>query len=258
LKILFLGDIFGRPGRTAVKKFIDENKDQLGIDLVIANADNVASGRGPTSKTYQEMIDAGVDVLTCGDHIWDNSEVIETLEDKKSVLIRPLNYPDSAPGRGLITVNVKGVDVLVATLLGRVFTTEGLDSPFNKYDEIIRPRKEKIKIIDFHAEATSEKYAFAHHVSDDASVVAGTHTHVQTADEHILSKTAYITDVGSCGPTDSVIGVKKELSLKRFLTGMPLKFEVSEGPAQINAIVVEIDNKTGQAISIERINSILD
>lgn len=256
MKVLFLGDIFGRPGRAIVKKFIEENKQSLDIDLVIANADNVASGRGPTNKTYQEMIDAGVDVLTCGDHIWDNSEIVESLENKNSHLIRPINYPDPAPGRGFIVKEVKGLKVLIAVLLGRVFTTEGLDSPFTKYDEVLRDRKEAIKIIDFHAEATSEKYAFGHYISDDASAIIGTHTHVQTADEHIMDKAAYISDVGSCGPTDSVIGVKKELSLKRFLTGMPLKFEVSEGPAQINAVLVEIDEK-GKAKKIERISKAL-
>jgi len=258
MKILFFGDIFGRPGRTAVKKFVEENKKELKADLVIANVDNVASGRGPTNKTYLEMLEAGVDILTCGDHIWDNSEVLESLEQKDSCLVRPINYPTSVPGRGMITVKVKGVDVLVASFLGRVFTAEGLDSPFSMYDELIRDRNEKIKIIDFHGEATSEKYAFGHYVSDDASAIIGTHTHVQTADEHIMNKTAYITDVGSCGPTDSVIGVKKELSLKRFLTGMPLRFEVSEGPAQINAVTVEIDEKSGKAKKIERINKILD
>jgi len=257
MKVLFFGDIFGRPGRAAVKKFLEEQRQALGIDLVIANADNVASGRGPTNKTYQEMCDIGIDVVTCGDHIWDNSEILESLEDKSSVLIRPANYPDLAPGRGYITVKVKGVDVLVATFLGRVFTTEGLDSPFAKYDELIRARKETIKIIDFHAEATSEKCAFGQYICSDASAVIGTHTHIQTADEQIMQKSAYISDVGSCGPIDSVIGVKKEISIKRFLTGMPVKFEVSDNQAQINAVVVDIDEKSGRAAGIERINKVL-
>jgi len=258
MKILFFGDIFGRPGRTIVKAFLESCKQDLKPDLIIANADNLASGRGPTLRTYEEMIEAGVDVLTCGDHIWDQNETLEVLESKASKLIRAINYPDRAPGRGLISIKVKGTDVLVCSFLGRVFTAEGLDSPFAKYDEIIRSRKERVKIIDFHAEATSEKYAFSHYVSDDASAVIGTHTHVQTADDQIVNKCAYITDVGSSGPTDSVIGVQKELSIKRFLTGMPLKFEVSDTKAQINAVVIDIDPKTGQAISIERINKVLD
>ncbi len=258
MKLIFFGDIFGRPGRTAVKKFIGYCKDELKADLIIANADNLASGRGPTEKTYNEMIEAGIDVMTCGDHIWDQSEIQPTLEDKNGKLIRPLNYPKQAPGRGMLTVSVGGVDVLVAVLLGRVFTQEGLDSPFTVYDELVRDRKEKIKIIDFHAEATSEKYAFGRYVADDASAVLGTHTHVQTADDHIMKKAAYITDVGSCGPTESIIGVETELSLKRFTTGMPLKFEVADTTPQINAVIVDIDNKTGQALSIQRINQILD
>lgn len=258
MKILFFGDIFGRPGRTVVKAFIESCKQDLKPDLIIANADNLASGRGPTLKTYEEMIEAGVDVLTCGDHIWDQSEALEILENKSSKLIRALNYPEKAPGCGFISIKVKGTDVLICSLLGRVFTAEGLDSPFNAYDKIVRPRKEKVKIIDVHAEATSEKYALGHYVSDDASAVIGTHTHVQTADEQIVNKCAYITDVGSTGPTDSVIGVQKELSIKRFLTGMPLKFEVSDTKAQVNAVVIDIDPKTGQAISIERINKVLD
>ncbi len=258
MKILFFGDIFGRPGRTAVKKYVDYCRDELKVDLIIANADNVASGRGPTEKTYTEMVESGIDLLTCGDHIWDQTEIMSVLEDKNSKLIRPLNYPKQAPGKGFIVLNVKGVDVLVCVLLGRVFTQEGLDSPFAVYDQEIRARKEKIKIIDFHGEATSEKYAFARYVADDASAVLGTHTHVQTADDHIMNKSAYITDVGSCGPTESVIGVETEISLKRFLTGIPAKFEVADKTPQINAVIVDIDPGTGQALSIERINQILD
>lgn len=258
MKILFFGDIFGRPGRTAVKKFVAYCKDELAVDLIIANADNLASGRGPTEKTYQEMLDAGIDVLTCGDHIWDQSEILPTLEGKNSKLIRPLNYPEQAPGRGLISLKVKGVDVLVAVLLGRVFTQEGLDSPFKSYDDHIRSRKEKVKIIDFHAEATSEKYAFGRYICEDASAVLGTHTHVQTADDHIMQKAAYITDVGSCGPTESIIGVDTEISLKRFLTGIPMKFEVADKAPQINAVMIDVDPQSGQALSIERVNQILD
>lgn len=258
MKVLFFGDIFGRSGRTAVKKFIEENKSKLGIDLVIANGDNVASGRGPTTKTYEEMINAGVDVLTCGDHIWDQSEIIDTLEAKDSKLIRPENYPDANPGRGTIEIKVGSSDVLVADLLGRVFTTEGLDSPFVKADEILQGTKSKIAIVDFHAEATSEKMAMGHYLAGRVSAVIGTHTHVQTADEKIIDGTAYITDVGFCGPVDSIIGVEKSLSIKRFLTGVPIKFEVAEGPAQVNAVIVTINEESGVAESIERISEIVD
>lgn len=258
MKILFFGDIFGRPGRSAVKKYIEANKEKLGIDLIIANGDNVASGRGPTIKTYEEMIDAGVDVLTCGDHIWDQSEIIEVLENKNSKLIRPANYPDVNSGRGQIELKVGSTDVLIADLLGRVFTTEGLDSPFVCADRIVNESKSKVKIVDFHAEATSEKIAMGHYLSGKVSAVLGTHTHVQTADEKIIDGTAYISDIGFCGPADSIIGVEKSLSIKRFISGVPIKFEVAEGPAQINAVIVSINEKSGQAESIERISQIID
>jgi hypothetical protein len=258
MKILFFGDIFGRPGRTAVKKYIEANKASLGIDLIIANGDNVASGRGPTNKTYEEMIGAGVDVLTCGDHIWDQSEIVDALQDKNSKLIRPENYPDVNPGRGSIEVMVGSSEVLVADLLGRVFTSEGLESPFVKADEILQGTKAKITIFDFHAEATSEKMAMGHYLAGKVSAVLGTHTHVQTADEKIIDGTAYISDVGFCGPVDSIIGVEKSLSIRRFLTGVPIKFEVAEGPAQVNAVIVTIDEKSGRAESIERISEIVD
>jgi len=258
MKVLFFGDIFGRPGRIAVKKFIEQNKSKLGIDLVIANGDNVASGRGPTVKTYEEMINSGVDVLTCGDHIWDQSEIIDVLGDKNSKLIRPENYPASNPGRGSIEIKVGSSDVLIADLLGRVFTTEGLDSPFIKADEILQGTKSKIVIVDFHAEATSEKMAMGNYLAGRVSAVIGTHTHVQTADEKIIDGTAYISDVGFCGPTDSIIGVEKSLSIKRFLTGVPLKFEVADGPAQVNAVIISINEKSGLAESIERISEIVD
>lgn len=258
MKVLFFGDIFGRPGRTAVRKFIAENKSKLGIDLVVANGDNVASGRGPTVKTYEEMIDAGVDVLTCGDHIWDQSEIIEVLEDKNSKLIRPANYPDVNSGRGQIELKIGSTDVLVVDLLGRVFTTEGLDSPFACADQIVGESKSKVKIVDFHAEATSEKMAMGHYLAGKVSAVLGTHTHVQTADEKIIDGTAYISDIGFCGPVDSIIGVEKSLSIKRFISGVPIKFEVAEGPAQINAVIVSVDEKSGRAESIERISQVVD
>jgi len=255
MKVLFFGDIFGRPGRHAVRKFIEEKKDQLGIDLVIGNADNISSGKGPIEKTYNELIDAGVDVLTCGDHIWDNKDVTVIL-DGDSNLLRPLNYPEGCPGFGSKTVNIKGHDVLVANILGRVFTIEGLNSPFVELENLINESKTKTIIVDFHGEATSEKVALSNYFAGRVSAILGTHTHVQTADEKIISDTACISDVGMCGPSDSVIGVDKDQSIKRFLTAMPITFEVAEGPAQINAVIVEIDDE-GKAKSIERINEIL-
>jgi len=257
MKILFFGDIFGRPGRTAVKNYLEKNKKKLGVDLVIANVDNMASGRGPTRKTYEELLNTGVDVMTSGDHIWDYKESIELLEDKDSRLIRPYNFVDDCPGKGFIVVKVKGIDVLVSTFVGRVFMMEGSESPFYLADELLNNRKEKIKIIDFHAEATSEKMAFATYLAGRVSAVLSTHTHVQTADERIISGTAYISDVGFCGPYDSVIGVDKNQSIKRFKTGMLTAYNVAEGPVQINAVLVEINN-SGQAVKIERIFEIKD
>ncbi|MCX6809601.1 MAG: TIGR00282 family metallophosphoesterase [Candidatus Berkelbacteria bacterium] len=258
MKVLFFGDVFGRPGRSGIKRFIEENKTKNKIDLVIANVDNVASGRGPTQKTYRELLDAGVDVMTSGDHIWDRKEVSNILEEKNSKLLRPLNYPKLCPGKGSIEINIGGIVVLIVSMLGRVWTTEGLESPFDKIDEVIEKSKAKIKIIDFHAEATSEKIAFGRYVAGRVSAVLGTHTHVQTADERIINKTALISDVGFCGPNESVIGVEQDQSIKRFRTGMPVTFDVAEGPVQINAVVVTVDDKTGETKKIERIFEILD
>lgn len=258
IKILFFSDIFGRPGRGAVRKFIEQNRDSIRPDLIIANCDNAAAGRGPTVGVYEELLESGIDILTCGDHIWDQKEVVNILSDKKPKLIRPINYPAICSGSGSVEVEVKGQKILIICALGRVWTAEGLDSPFVLVEDAIEKSKAKIIFIDFHAEATSEKCAFGHYFSNKASAIVGTHTHVQTADEKIIDEhTAYISDVGFCGPSDSVIGVKKEQSIHRFLTGMPATFEVADGPVQVNAVVVDIDEKTGAATAIKRINEII-
>lgn len=255
IRILFFGDVFGRPGRTAVKSFLSQKRDLVRPDLVIANCDNAAAGRGPTIGVYEELLESGVDVLTCGDHIWDQREIVNILSDKKSKLIRPINYPDTCAGSGSLEIEAAGQKILVVCALGRVWTAEGLNSPFELVNKQIQETSAKIIFVDFHAEATSEKCAFGHYLAEKASVVAGTHTHIQTADEKILQDhTAYISDVGFCGPMDSVIGVKKEQSIHRFLTAMPATFEVADGPAQINAVVVDIDEKTGKSVKIERIS----
>lgn len=259
MKILFFGDIVGRPGRKAVKKFLAEDLESVKPDLIIANADNLASGRGPTLSVYEDMLEAGIDVLTCGDHIWDNREAVDIMQLKNSKLIRPMNYPSINPGKGFIEVEVNGKPVVIASFLGRVFTTEGLDSPFTIANQLVEEHKNKTIIIDFHAEATSEKSAFGNFVSGKVSAVLGTHTHVQTADHRILEDfTAYISDVGSCSPYDSVIGVDKAISIKRFVTGVPIKFELADGPVQVNAVVVEIDDKSGAAYSITPINKVYE
>ncbi|OQA52658.1 MAG: hypothetical protein BWY43_00392 [candidate division WS2 bacterium ADurb.Bin280] len=257
MKILFFGDIFGRTGRRAVVDFIARKKKELSIDLVIANADNISSGKGPIEKTYNELIDGGVDVLTCGDHIWDNKEVEVLLDDQKK-LIRPINYPKINPGEGYKIIEVDGQKIMIASVLGRVFTTEGLDSPFATLDEAIEKEKCDTIFVDFHAEATSEKNAFGHYFAGRVSAICGTHTHVQTADEKILEGgTAYISDVGMCGPSEGVIGVDKDQSIKRFLSAIPTSFEPAEGRGQINAVIVEI-GEDGKAKSIDRINELTD
>lgn len=255
MRILFFGDIFGRPGREAVKRFIDEQAESLKPDFIIANAENASSGRGPTSRTAKEILDYGVDLITLGDHCWDQKDLIDVLEENDTRVIRPLNYPAISEGIGFKKIAKGSHSLTVVSLLGRVFTTEGLDSPFQRIDELIE-REDGPFLIDLHAEATSEKEAIGNYVNGRAAAVLGTHTHVQTADEGILSGgTAYISDVGMCGPVDSVIGVKKELSIERFITGKPLKFEVAEGDTKINAVIIELDD-SGKALSIERINEI--
>lgn len=255
MKILFFGDIFGRPGREAVKAFIEDNLDKIKPDFIIANAENSSSGRGPTANTAREIIDYGIDIITLGDHCWDQKDIVEVLEEKDSRVLRPLNYPQINEGSGFKRIIKGGQSLTVVSLLGRVFTSEGLDSPFQTIDALLENSKGPV-LIDFHAEATSEKEAMGNYLDGRISALVGTHTHVQTADEGILSSgTAYISDVGMCGPADSVIGVKKEQSIAKFLTGKPLKFEVAEGEAKINAVIIEID-ENNKAISIERINEI--
>jgi metallophosphoesterase (TIGR00282 family) len=256
VKILFLGDIVGKAGRRVILELISGLKDRHGIDLVIANVENAAGGNGITLKLYYELIENGIDFLTSGNHIWDNKEYkdIFNLDPK---LIRPANYPAGTPGMGcgLITLNAKPA-VAVLNLAGRVFMPGNLDCPFRCADALLPELRSKAKviIIDFHAEATSEKVALGHYLDGRASAVIGTHTHVQTADEKILPQgTAYITDVGMCGASDSVIGVKKEIIIKKFLTQLPHRFEPSKSNPCLQGLVLDIDEDSGKARSIERI-----
>lgn len=256
MKILFFGDVVGRLGRGAVKRFLDENREEIAPDLIVANADNIAGGKGPTIATYQEMLEIGVDVMTSGDHIWDNKDAIEIIAKKEGKLLRPENYPDICPGKGHIEVEVNGRKVLVACFLGRTWTKEGLDSPFISADKVLADTKADIIIYDFHSEATSEINAFGWDFAGKVSALLGTHTHVQTADEKIMDTTAYISDVGFCGPHHSVIGVKPEDSIALFRTGIQRSLNLAKGASQVNAVLVEIDDKNGQAIKIDRINQV--
>jgi metallophosphoesterase (TIGR00282 family) len=255
LKVLFIGDIIGEPGRKMVKQSIGKLLQDHVPDLVIANGENSAGGFGITPQIADELFAMGIHVLTSGNHVWDKKD-IEPYLPKQDRLIRPANYPEGTLGFGstLVPTDSSG-KAAVLNLEGRVFMSN-LDDPFRKAEqEIERLRKEtRVIIIDFHAEATSEKAALAWHLDGKVSAVLGTHTHVQTADERVLpGGTAFMTDVGMTGPSDSVIGVRKEDAISRFLTQRPHKFELPKGPVHLDAAVVDIDQKTGKARSIERI-----
>ena len=255
MKILFIGDIVGAPGREAIKKLVAPLKQDLQIDFVIANAENASGGSGITTKVASELFAAGADVLTSGDHIWKKPEIFELINQEERIL-RPLNFPSGAPGRGAGVFKAKnGTKVGVLNVNGRVFM-EALECPFKaalKAAEELA-KETKIIIVDIHAEATSEKVALGWYLDGKVSAILGTHTHIQTADEKILPKgTAYITDVGMTGPYDSVIGRRVEDGLTRFLSSIPVKFEVAQENIQLHGALVEIDEKTGKAISILRI-----
>lgn len=255
MKILFIGDIVGRTGRRAVRELLPRLVDEHGIDLTIANCENAAGGIGITPRLGRELLELGIDVLTSGNHVWDKRDAFEFLTDCERVL-RPANYPPGAAGRGSGVFRSRGgVDVGVVNLQGRVFMQE-IDCPFRTGSEILREMREQtpVLIVDMHAEATSEKSALGWYLSGQASAVLGTHTHVQTADERVLDgHTAYITDVGMTGPADSVIGIRKDLSIARFVTQLPQRFEAASGSALLNAVVLDIDEASGVASGIERV-----
>lgn len=254
MKLLFIGDIVGKTGRSAVKSLLPKLTDKYKIDLVIANGENIAGGFGLTEPLVQDLFKYGVHVITTGNHVWDKKEFIDYIP-KDGRVLRPLNYPPGVPGYGSIVYPVQGTKVAVVNISGRVFMTH-VDCPFRSIDaELERLRKEaKIIIIDFHAEATSEKIAFGFYVDGRVSALIGTHTHVQTADEKILPKgTAYITDVGMTGPSFSVIGIDVDQIIQRFLTSMPAKFEVAQGDSIFSAVVIEIDTDSGRATGIQRL-----
>jgi hypothetical protein len=263
VKILFIGDIVGQPGRRAVTELLPRLRQQHALDFVIANGENSAGGSGITPKTAEEIFSAGVDVITSGDHLWDQKEVMELLASEKRFL-RPLNYPPGTPGQGSAIFEVQSlkskgqspISIAVLNAQGRTFMPP-LENPFLlALDEVKRLRRQtKIIFVDFHAEATSEKIAFARMLDGQVSAVVGTHTHVQTADEQIFpGGTAYLTDAGFTGPHESVLGREIEPVLKRFLTGMPQRFEVAKGRVLLNGAVVEIDDASGKAVRIQRIS----
>ena len=246
--ILAIGDIIGRPGRRAVSQLLPGLRQQYGLDLVIANGENAAGGLGLTSTTAKELFDAGVDVLTSGNHIWAQKEIIPYLDGEMPIL-RPLNYPPGVPGKGHIAIG----QVAVVNLMGRAFIGD-FDCPFRAMDQLLAELKQPIIIVDFHAEATSEKVAMGRYLDGRVSAVLGTHTHVGTIDAQLLPQdTAYVTDIGMTGPLDSVIGDDAEAVIQRFLTRMPHHLSVGKGKTAFNAIMVGVANDTGRAISIDRI-----
>jgi 2',3'-cyclic-nucleotide 2'-phosphodiesterase len=262
VKLLFIGDIVGQPGRRAVRDLLPKLREQQAIDFVVANGENSAGGSGITPKTAEEIFAAGVDVITSGDHLWDQKDVMELLENEKRFL-RPLNYPAGTPGRGsgVFTVQsakfgvLRSVTVGVLNLQGRTFMP-ALENPFVVGLDEVKKLLEQTKVVfvDFHAEATSEKIAFARMLDGQVSAVVGTHTHVQTADEQVFpGGTAYLTDAGFTGPHESVIGREIAPVVQRFLTNMPQRFEVAKERVMLNGAVVEIDETTGKAMAIQRV-----
>jgi hypothetical protein len=252
MRVLAIGDVVGKPGRRAVAGLLPALRRDLGLDAVIANGENAAAGRGLTPKTAAELLDAGVDIITSGNHIWDQKEIIPQL-DADERIIRPANYPQDVPGRGI--TSCAGMTVL--NLMGRTFMNE-IDDPFRAADRLLADVPDgQVVLVDMHAEATSEKIAMGWYLDGRVSAVFGTHTHVPTADARVLPKgTAFVCDLGMCGPRDSIIGVEPEAVLRKFLTGMPAKFSVPEKAqtVQFNAVLFDIDDATRRARSIERVD----
>jgi metallophosphoesterase (TIGR00282 family) len=261
LRLLFIGDIFGRPGRTIVRHRVQHLVTEHKIDLVIANAENSAGGFGLTPQIAEEFFELGISVLTTGNHIWDKREIIDYFNSAANEpysparrVLRPANYPEGTPGVGLYQGTTKsGIPYAVLNLQGRVFMTT-IDDPFRIADDLLQKVTAKVILVDIHAEATSEKVAMGFYLDGRVTAVLGTHTHVPTADERVLPNgTAYQTDVGMTGPYDSVIGVQKELIINRFLTNLPVRFEAASGDVRFCGAIIEADEKTGRARWIQRV-----
>jgi metallophosphoesterase (TIGR00282 family) len=256
LRVLILGDLIGTPGRALVQQLLRPLRKQYAVDLVVANGENSFGGRGITIATAEDMVSAGVDVITTGNHVWRGKDIEEALRGRLPI-IRPLNYPAGTPGRGWLTTTVGETRVTVVNAQGRVFM-EPLEDPFAALDRLLAapPTPLGAVIVDFHAEATSEKRAFGWYLDGRVAAVVGTHTHIPTADAQVLPRgTAYVTDLGMCGPRHSVIGMAIGPSVERFRTGRPTRYEVAaEGPLDLNAVLIEIDRATGRAVTIRRVD----
>ncbi|MCX7746803.1 MAG: TIGR00282 family metallophosphoesterase [Clostridia bacterium] len=259
MKVLFIGDIVGNPGRKTAKEIIQKIKKEEEIDFCIANCENSAGGSGITYVVAQELYNSGIDVITLGNHTWSKNEVLNFI-DSDSRIVRPANYPQELPGKGSTVVSRGNIKIGVLNLMGRVYM-DSIDCPFKAAEREIEYLKNfvKVVIVDMHAEATSEKCALAWHLDGRVSCVLGTHTHVQTADERILPcGTAFISDVGMTGPYDGIIGVDRDIILKKFITHMPVRFEIAKGPTQFNAVILDIDDKNGKTRRIDRVYKVLN
>ena len=255
MRVMLVGDVIGRPGRRAFRKYVQQLRREKAVDVVIANGENSAAGKGLTRTSLDELYSGGADIVTTGNHVWDKKDVLEFI-DQEPFLIRPANYPDGTPGKGYCLYPFKAKTIGVMNLSGRSFMP-ALDCPFQKVDALLHEIQKQCDIIflDFHAETTLEKMAMGWYLDGRVNGVVGTHTHIQTADERILPKgTAYITDLGMVGPWNSVLGVQTDKIIYKFTTGMPVRFEVeAEGPQVFSAVIVEIDDKSNQTLGIERI-----
>ena len=255
MKILAVGDIVGLNGLNKLKEILPNLKQREKIDFVIVNGENVAGGMGITEKDFKQILFAGADVVTLGNHTWSKKDVFNIIDDEK--LLRPANYPKDVVGKGYNIYKYKNKKIAVINLIGRTNMGVLSENPFLKADEIIETIKDKVDfiVVDLHAEATAEKIAFANYVDGRATIVFGTHTHVQTADEFVLPNgTAYITDIGMTGPINSVIGMDRKASIKRFVTTLPEKYKIAEGESKFNSCLFELDDETGRIDKITRIN----
>lgn len=256
MRILFIGDIFGEAGREALRSFMPALKTKYQPEFCIANAENAAGGRGITYNIAQEIFDCGIDAITMGNHTWARKEILRII-DSGIKIIRPANYPKGVPGKGKLIIEKNGIRLAVVNLLGRIYMEQSVDCPFQTIDRELSCLKGQADyiLVDFHGEATSEKIAMGYYLDGRVSCVIGTHTHVQTADEKILENgTAYITDAGMSGPYNGVIGVDRELVIKKFTLGLPIQHEPAKGRFQINAVVITFDDEQKKAIEIKRIN----
>lgn len=254
MRILFIGDVVGSPGRKMITDYLPRLKRKYNPTITIVNGENAAGGRGITQKILKQFMESGAQAITMGNHTWDNREIFDFI-DTTPQLVRPANFPEGTPGKGYTIIKMNNIEIAIINLQGRTFLPP-LDCPFRTVDDIIQEVKRKTPYIfvDFHAEASSEKQAMGWYLDGRVSAVVGTHTHVQTADERILpGGTAYITDVGMTGPYDGILGMEREAVLKKFLTNLPVRFEVVNGREQLNGVVIDLDDSTGLAKSIKRI-----